>query len=301
MIRPPSLKAGDQIRIISTARKIERTQVEAAAAILESWGLKVEFGEHLFAEHHQMAGNIQERREDLQMALNDRKIKAIFCARGGYGTGQIVDDLDFTDFMRRPKWIVGYSDITVLHNQLAQLGVASLHATMPVNMADNGNEALESLRQALFGEAYEIKAPAHPFNRAGHAQLPLTGGNASIIYGLCGSPLALSVRGKNLFLEEIDEYLYHLDRMFYNFKRNGYFDECQGMIIGGMTDMNDHEIPFGESAEEIIRRHCEPYRFPVAYNFPAGHLKDNRALIFGLTADLRVDENGSSLKFPSGG
>ncbi len=297
MIRPPALKQGDTIGILSTARKIDPTELEPAIALLKEWGFKVQTAPNLFKEEHQFAGTDNERLEDLQGCIDDPEIKAILCARGGYGTIRILDGVNFSSLLKAPKWIAGYSDVTALHNQLSRLGIESLHSTMPINFSTNTTEAVESLRQALIGEALSYTVPTHPFNRIGIGRGKITGGNLSMVYSQAGSPTSLETSGNILFLEDLDEYLYHIDRMMYNLKRNGCFTKPAGVIIGGMSDMNDNTIPFGETAEEIIHRHMSEFEYPVCFGFPAGHLADNRTLIFGRNATLNVSEKEVKLTF----
>ncbi len=297
MIRPPVLKQGDTIGILSTARKISPVELEPAIALLKEWGFKVQTAPNLFKEEHQFAGTDNERLADLQGFIDNPEIKAILCARGGYGTIRIIDDVNFSSLLKAPKWIAGYSDVTALHNQLSRIGIESLHSTMPINFSTNTTEALESLRQALIGEALSYTAPAHPFNRIGMGRGKITGGNLSMVYSQAGSRTSLETSGNILFLEDLDEYLYHVDRMMYNLKRNGYFTKPSGVIIGGMSDMNDNTIPFGETAEEIIHRHLSEFEYPVCFGFPAGHLADNRTLIFGRNATLNVSEKEVKLTF----
>lgn len=282
MIQPKHLQKGDTVAIVSTARKISKQELQPALDLLKSWGLKFVLGKSIGAEDRQFAGNDKFRAEDLQTFLDHSEIKAIWCARGGYGTVRIIDSLDFTSFLKNPKWIVGYSDITVLHNQLHKLGVQSIHAQMPLEIEKKSPASKETMRKALFGEAYDIALDGdHPLNRKGPAQGILVGGNLSILYSICGSASSLETTDKILFLEDLDEYLYHIDRMMQNLKRNGMLENLSALLVGGMSDMNDNTIPFGKTAEEIIRETVEEYDYPVYFGAPAGHVKDNRALIFG--------------------
>ena len=291
MTQPPYLQAGDRIAIVSTARFAERAAVEPAFELLKEWGYQVELGDYLFQPHHQFAGSDEQRAQSFQQALDDPGIKAIVCLRGGYGSVRVIDRLDFSK--AEPKWIIGYSDVTVLHSHLHQkIGWESLHATMPVNFMTNTPEAIASLKNALTGNLTTHRFSSHPLNRKGYAIGPLVGGNLSIIYSLMGSSSHLETKGKILFLEDLDEYLYHIDRMMWNLKRSGMLKGLAGLIVGGMTDMNDNTIPFGASAEEIIRDSVAEYNFPVAFGFPAGHQADNRTLIMGRKAELSVGENG---------
>ena len=209
----------------------------------------------------------------------------------------MIDQLDFSNFKKHPKWIIGFSDVTVLHSHLHQLGIETLHAQMPVSIETKPEVTINSIKATLFGEQYGIKIPSEKNNSTGKASGHLIGGNLSILYSLCGSPSALNTKGKILFIEDLDEYLYHIDRMLQNLKRNGMFDQLEGLIVGGMTQMNDNEIPFGKSAEEIILSICSEYNFPIAFNFPAGHVDDNRTLIMGRIVDLEVGDNEVNLFF----
>jgi muramoyltetrapeptide carboxypeptidase len=299
MITPPPLTKGDTIGLVSTARKISLEELEPAIKILEAWGLKVQTSAHLFEEHHQFAGTDEQRLADLQGFIDSPDIKAILCVRGGYGTVRVIDDLDLLSILHKPKWICGYSDVTILLSKLLNKGFESIHSTMPINFSSNTSSALSSLKEILFGEAISYDIPSHPFNRMGKTKGKLIGGNLSIIYSQLGSPTDLKTDGAVLFIEDLDEYLYHIDRMMMNLKRNGYFENLAGLVIGGMSDMNDNAIPFGKTALEIIRDTVVNYNFPVCFGFPAGHLDDNRALIMGRKVILDV-ANSVSLSFSDG-
>ena len=295
MIIPNKIKIGDKIGIIATARKISLEELNPAIEILQSWGLEVVLGNFLFEEDNQFAGTVEQRTIDLQNMIDDDAIKAILCARGGYGTVQIIDKIDFSKLVKNPKWIIGFSDITVLHSHLNQLGVATLHATMPINFSKNTPKSLESLKNSLFGKANSIESPVHKFNRLGKVNAEIIGGNLSILYSLLGSNSDINTDGKILFMEDLDEYLYHIDRMMINMKRNGKFNNLKGMIIGGMSKMNDNNIPFGKTAEEIILDHLKDYNFPICFGFPSVHLDDNRSIRLGVSSVLDINENGVSL------
>ena len=297
MIRPNYLKEGATVAIVSTARRISKKELIPAITILKKRGLKVVLGTSIGAEDHQFAGNDELRTSDFQTMLDHPEIDAIWCARGGYGTVRIIDQLDFSNFKNYPKWIIGYSDITVLHAHLHQLGIETLHAQMPLFIETKSDATINSINETLFGEKYEIIIPSEKNNINGIASGQLIGGNLSILYSLCGSPSALNTKGKILFIEDLDEYLYHIDRMLQNLKRNGMFDELEGLIVGGMSQMHDNVIPFGKNAAEIILDICSEYDFPITFNFPAGHLEDNRALILGRKVDLMVNKKGVTLSF----
>ena len=289
------LNIGDKIGIISTARKISLEELKPSIKLLEEWGLKVVFGKNLFEEDNQFSGTVSQRSSDLQSMIDDDSIKAILCARGGYGTVQIIDKVDFSHLIKNPKWIIGYSDVTVLHSHLHQLGITSLHATMPINFEKNTPKALESLKSALFGLGNLTEINHHHFNRFGKVEGEIVGGNLSILYSLLGSDSDINTEGKILFIEDLDEYLYHVDRIMMNLKRNGKLKNLKALIIGGMSDMNDNTIPFGKTAEEIILEYIKEFDFPVCFNFPAGHLDDNRCIRLGVKSVLEVNKNGVSL------
>ena len=295
--KPNYLQKGDTVAIVSTARKISSDQIIAAIKLLEKWGLNVAIGNTIGSEDRQFAGNDEARINDFQQMLDNPKVKAIWCARGGYGTVRIVDKLDFSAFKKQPKWIIGYSDITVLHSHIHNLGIETLHATMPINIEKNSKESLETLKKGLFGKNLSYQIPADEKNKLGNASGELVGGNLSVLYSLLGSKSSIKTDGKMLFIEDLDEYLYHIDRMLMNLKRNGYFDNLKGLIVGGLTNMHDNEIPFGKTAEEIILDCVAEFDFPVVFNFPAGHLDDNRALILGRKVTLDVGEMKSKISF----
>ena len=294
MIQPPFLKQGDKVAIVSTARKITKDELSFAADILKKWGLEVSFGEHLFEKDNQFAGNDEMRTSDFQKALDNDSVKAIICARGGYGTVRIVDALDFSKFVKTPKWLVGYSDVTVMHSHISNnLGIQTIHGTMPINFETNTQEALSSLQKALFGKQLTYEFFPHKLNRNGTCQGELIGGNLSILYSLIGSSSDVDTKGKILFIEDLDEYIYHIDRMMQNLKRSGKLSNLAGLIVGAMSDMNDNAVPFGRTAEEIILGAVSEFDYPVCFRFPIGHIDDNRAIIVNKKANLVV---GSSVK-----
>jgi muramoyltetrapeptide carboxypeptidase len=300
MITPPFLQPGDKIAIVAPARKITPAEVEPALMKIREWGFVPVCGEHLYSTDNQFAGTDAERAADFQQMLDDDNIKAILCARGGYGTHRILDKLDFTGFCALPKWIIGYSDVTVLHSFIHQeLSIETIHAAMPVNFPLNGedNESLLSLHKILTGNSPEYRMPAHPMNRIGESTGLLTGGNLSILYSLRGTPGDVSTEGKLLFIEDIDEYLYHIDRMMINLKMGGKLERLSGLIVGGMSDMRDNAIPFGKTAEEIIAAAVQNYSFPVIFGFPSGHLPENLALVLGRKIHLSVTTANSLLQF----
>jgi muramoyltetrapeptide carboxypeptidase len=287
MIQPPLLKKGDKIGIIAPARKISREEIQLAVDLFSRWGLEIVLSKNLFNVDNQFAGTDGERAEDLQAMLDDASVKAVISARGGYGTIRIIDKIGFTKFKKDPKWVIGYSDITVLHSHIHNLGIETLHATMPINFSKN-SEATETLRKALFGEKLNYEFEAHHLNRKGMAEAELVGGNLSLLYALTGSISDINTKGKILFIEDLDEYLYHIDRMMVNLKRSGKLSHLAGLIVGGMTDMKDNIIPFGKTVEEIILDAVKEFNYPVCFNFPAGHIDKNLALCFGRKVNLKV-------------
>lgn len=294
MQKPTNLKQGDKIAIVSTARKLSLEELQPGIDVLKSWDLEVVLGANLFESAHQFAGTTEQRVADFQQAMDDDSIKAIFCARGGYGTVKIIDDLDFLTFIKNPKWIIGYSDVTVLHNHINQnFNIQTLHAAMPFGFKDNTEEALSSIKKVLFGDELSYQFDAHQLNRKGVGKGEVVGGNLSIIYSLTGTKSQLDTNGKILFLEDLDEYIYHIDRMMMNLDRAGMLSGLAGLVVGGMTDMNDNPVPYGKTAKEIILETVSKYDYPVCFDFYAGHLNDNRALLMGAKVKLEVGERCS--------
>ncbi|MEI6766499.1 MAG: LD-carboxypeptidase [Bacteroidota bacterium] len=293
MITPQALKAGDTIGIVSTARKITEKELEPAVGLFESWGLKVIFGKNIFHADNQYSGTDAERAADLQQMLDDDSVKAIICARGGYGTVRIIDRIDCTHFMTHPKWIVGYSDVTVLHSHIhTNCGIETIHAMMPVSMNQPGHdkESEESLRKVLFGEKIIYNLPSHPLNRSGKAKGVMVGGNLSLLHTLAGTASDINTDGRILFIEDLDEYLYHIDRMILSLKRCGKLKDLAALIVGGMTEMNDNETPFGKDAYTIIAEAVAEFHYPVIFGFPAGHIGRNLALVMGRKLSLKAGE-----------
>jgi muramoyltetrapeptide carboxypeptidase len=297
MITPPFLKPGDTVAIVCTARKFSAEEAKPAIELLKSWGLQVRLGNTIGLDNYQLGGTDAERAADFQEMMDDENIKAIWCARGGYGTVRIIDALDFTQFKKRPKWIIGFSDVTVLHSQLHVERVATMHAIMPFTVPKAPEEVKETLRKALFGESVSYTIPSKAYDVKGTASGELVGGNISILNSLLGSKSSIDTGGKILFIEDLDEYLYHIDRMMYNLKRNGYFDKVKGIVVGSMSDMHDNEIPFGQNEVQIITAIASEYRIPIVFEFPAGHQVDNRALLLGKQVDFEVNEKEVTLKF----
>ena len=295
-IVPSPLKRGDHVAIIATARKVSIDILSKAEQILQSWGLVCLRSPNLLREHHQFSGSDDQRRSDLQWAMNEPDVKAIICFRGGYGTVRLLNQLDPKQLIEQPKWIIGYSDVTALHLYLNEQNVASIHGTMPINFLENSSSSLESLQALLFDSVYEVVAPAHSFNRSGIVRSQVIGGNLAIVQSLMGTPYEIDTKGKILFLEDVDEYLYNIDRMMWTLKLSGKLNDLAGLIVGGMTDLNDNDKPFGSSAYESILEKVKDYNYPICFDFPAGHIHNNNAIPFGINLELMIDEKGVSLK-----
>lgn len=301
-IRPAILQVGDTIAIVAPAGilKSKRKTIEAAQILLKNWGLVPVLGPHLFSESYHFAGTDVQRLKDLQWALDKPDVKAIWCARGGYGSMRIMDELNFETFKKNPKWLVGYSDVTALHNQLQNLGYETLHAMMPVNMEEDAKSitaSITSLKAGLFGTLSKYTIEPNKSNRMGSAKGVLTGGNLTLLTAQLGSKSQLNTRNKILFIEEIGEYKYHIDRMLQSLNRAGYFDHCNGVIVGDMMDIKANSPAWGTGIEELIMNILDPYDFPVAFGVPAGHKPENRALIFGRSIDLNITKSETVIRF----
>jgi muramoyltetrapeptide carboxypeptidase len=297
MIIPPYLKQGDDVIIIATARKISVDELNPVLQIFESKGLNVLLGPHLFDIDHQFAGTDQARQHDLQWAINHPTAKAIVIARGGYGSVRLLSDLDFSLLKKYPKWLVGYSDVTVLHNAFHNYHIATLHATMPLNFTKN-EEATQGLFDALFGNLIQTNTNSiTTYNKVGEATAEIVGGNLSLLYSLSGTPFDIQTDGKILFIEDLDEYLYHVDRMMMQLKLSGKLKNLAGLIVGGMSDMKDNPIPFGKTAEDIIHDATKEYDYPVCFQFPAGHIDKNLPLYFGKLATLTIQAESVTLTY----
>lgn len=295
---PPFLQAGDTIGIVAPARKVSEEEMQPPIQWLVKEGFQVLTGEHLYADNNQFAGYDSERAKDFQSMLDNPEVKAILCARGGYGSVRIIDRLDFSQFMRQPKWICGFSDITVFHSHVHRhCHIATLHSTLAINIPQNTPAANNSFLATLQGKPLTFSGPSHPLDHPGTTTAEIIGGNLSMLYSLLGSNSDIDTEGKILFIEDLDEYLYHIDRMMMNLKRNGKLDHLAGLVIGALSDMHDNTVPFGKTAEEIIAEHCANFNYPVGFGFPAGHIKDNRAFILGGKAKLEVHDTNSVLTY----
>jgi muramoyltetrapeptide carboxypeptidase len=302
LIQPKYLKKGDSIMIVASAGiLINRNEIiDEAQKLAESWGLKVFIGDHVFNQNNHFAGTDEERASDFQKALDNPSIKAIWCARGGYGSGRILDKLDYTKFKVSPKWIAGYSDITAFHSHIHNLGFQTIHAMMATSLLFDSKEteqSVETFRKALFGEELSYKISSSGYNKIGESEGILVGGNLSILQNMLGSVSQLNTDGHILFIEEIGEYKYHIDRMLRGLKRAGYFNSCKGLIIGDISNIKKNTTVWGGSIEDLVLDVVSEFDFPVLFNFPAGHETDNRALIFGKSIKLNVKSTISEVIF----
>lgn len=295
--QPPALKKGDTVGIVATARHVSASSLEPAVALLESWGLHVKLGGYIYRKQNQLAGADWQRATDVQKMLDAPGVKAIWAAKGGYGTARIVDRIDFSGVKKHPKWFIGFSDATVMHSHLQRLGIQSLHGIVAISAKNASVSAKESLRAALFGGSLSYEIDGHALNRVGTSSGVLVGGNLSVLYSISGSPSATDWSGKILFLEDLDEYVYHIDRMMLNLKRSGELAKLKGVVVGGMTKMRDNDEPWGKSAEAIIAEHLSEYDIPVMFGFPAGHIRDNRALVLGARVSMKVRKDKATLIF----
>ena len=296
--KPPYLKQGDTIMIVAPAGFVpDSTEIEPGIELAKSWGLEVIVGKNAFKKHNHFAGTDEERQTDLQLALNDKKIKAIWCSRGGYGTVRIIDQLDFTAFEQHPKWVVGFSDITTLHTTIHNLGIATIHATMPGGMKRASDDAKQTLYKALFGYGYGFEIPSNSLNKKGTASGILIGGNLSILNSMIGSVSEVNLYDKILFIEDVGEDLYRVDRMMYTLKRTGALKNIKGIIVGDFDYDVEKDTLFGGTHREIILNAVKEYNYPVLFDFPAGHVRDNRALIFGKEIHIEVNETVSKVSY----
>ncbi len=297
-IKPPYLKKGDTIMIVAPAGFVpDSTEIDPGIELAKSWGLEVIVGKNAFKKHNHFAGTDDERQSDLQLALNDKKVKAIWCSRGGYGTVRIIDQLDFTTFQKKPKWVVGYSDITTLHSTIHNMGIASIHASMPGGMKRASEDAKQTLYKALFGYGYGFEISTNPLNKNGNAKGILIGGNLSIINSMIGSVSEVNLYDKIFFIEDVGEDLYRIDRMMYTLKRTGALKNLKGIIVGDFDYDVEKDTLFGGTHREIILNAVKEYNYPVLFDFPAGHIRDNRTLIFGIEINLAVNDTTSKVSY----
>lgn len=298
MISPAFLKIGDKVAIVAPAKVVPVEPVKKAVEILLSWGLKVYAGKHLFENHYVFAGTDEQRLTDFQTALDDSDVKAIFCARGGYGTVRIIDGIDWTKFIKSPKWIIGFSDITYLHGKVHSLGFQSIHGPMPALFTDPaGANSLAHLKEVLLGMPSELSWEGSVLNRKGQMEGELIGGNLTILQQMLGCNGDFDYQNKILFFEEVGEYLYHFERMLLHLKRTRKFEELKGMLVGHLTDMRDNATPFGNSAQEIVLNLTKEYNFPIGFGLSFGHEPTNTPLIIGATAKVNVERSNVRLEY----
>jgi muramoyltetrapeptide carboxypeptidase len=292
---PPYLQPEDTIGIVCPAGYMSIEKAQTCIDTLQEWGYKIKIGKTLGSDsQNYFSGTDEERLNDFQQMLDDDEVKAILCARGGYGISRIIDQINFKKFKQRPKWIVGYSDVTVLHSHIhSNYQTATLHAPMASAFNDDGfkNEFILSIKSALLGNKIKYECAVHEFNRRGEAIGELVGGNLSLLAHLTGSSSEIKTKGKILFLEDVGEYLYNIDRMFWQLKRSGKLNKLAGLIIGGFTDMKDTERPFGKTVYEIIRDAVKEFDYPVCFDFLVSHEKENYALKTGVGYKLKVGKN----------
>jgi muramoyltetrapeptide carboxypeptidase len=301
LIQPELLKSGDTISILAPSGVLNNfdKKIEKAINIFKSWGLNVVLGNHIYDKNGHFAGTDKNREKDFQKALDNKNIKAIWCARGGYGAVRIIDKLNFDNYLKNPKWIIGFSDITVIHNKLNFLNSESIHAMMITGFEDIGqnNDSLSKLKNVLFGDSLSYSITSNKNNKTGKSEGIIVGGNLTLIQSTIGSKTELKMKDKILFIEEIGEYAYHIDRMLYSLKRAGYFENCKGLIVGQISDVKKNNTDFGRSINELILDVLDEYNFPILFDFPAGHEKTNFPIILGRKVILEVSKSDSKVIF----
>ena len=288
-----------KIAIAAPARKVSPDEMEFAIQWLHDNGFESVFDNRLYSVDNIAAGSDALRASIIQEYMDCDDIDAIWMARGGYGSIRIIDKLDFSRFVQHPKPIVGFSDVTVFHGKLSRLGIPSIHASMPHILANKTPEALQSLIYALTGKPLHYEWPTYPLNRSGEAKGVIIGGNLSVLCGMLGSNSFPKTEGRIFFIEEVDEYIYHVERMMYALKRAGKLDHIKALVIGGLTEIHDNPDPFGKSVEQAIFDVVKDYGYPVVFGFPAGHFSDNRAINFGREAKLIISDAGSKITITS--
>jgi muramoyltetrapeptide carboxypeptidase len=291
---PPFLQPGDVIGICAPARKVSPEEMKDGIAWLSEKGFRVKESPNLYKQQNQFSGTDAERASDLQSLINDPEVKAIIFARGGYGCVRIIDHIDFSALEEHPKWLIGFSDMTVIHSHINRHDqLCTLHAPMMINLMDDkrNEEATNKIIDVLTGKSIRYTSSSHKLNRLGNCEGELVGGNLSLLYALAGTPSDINTDGKILFIEDLDEYLYHVDRMMMQLKRSGKLKNLRGLIVGGMSYMRDNAIPFGKSAEEIISAAVAEYNYPVCFDFPSGHIDRNLPLVLGAKVKLEVGVN----------
>ena len=302
LIKPEYLKKGDTVAIVAPSGVLKNynAYIFKAKELLKSWELEVVIGENVFNDNGHFAGTDNQRSADFQLALDDKAIKAIWCARGGYGAMRVIDNLNFEKYKENPKWIIGYSDITAIHNDLHNNKSESIHGIMCKSLEKidiDNNESISLLKKTLFGEKLSYTIEGNNYNIEGNSNGQLIGGNLTLLHCLLGSESSIDTDGKILFIEDLGEYLYHIDRMLISLKRAGYFDNCKGLIVGDFTDMRKNTTPFGRNLKELILDIVREYDFPVSFGFPAGHGEKNYPMILGREINLEVSKQQSTINF----
>ena len=302
LIKPEYLKKGDTVAIVAPSGVLKNYNgyILKAKELLKSWELEVIIGENVFNDNGHFAGTDNQRSADFQLALDDKAIKAIWCARGGYGAMRVIDNLNFEKYKENPKWIIGYSDITAIHNDLHNNKSESIHGIMCKSLEKievGNNESISLLKKTLFGEKLSYTIEGNNYNIEGNSNGQLIGGNLTLLHCLLGSESSIDTDGKILFIEDLGEYLYHIDRMLISLKRAGYFDNCRGLIVGDFTDMRKNTTPFGRNLKELILDIVKEYDFPVSFGFPAGHGEKNYPMILGREINLEVSKQQSTINF----
>ena len=293
----PALQKGDLIYITAPAKSIDISFVDFAKSYFENQGYKVLISQHCTGEFNYFSGTDDERTADFQYGIDHPEVKAIVCARGGYGCVRIVDRIQWAGILREPKWIIGFSDVTVFHQRMQRFGLPSIHGTMPLNFKENSQDSFATLDKAWTNEVYSISSTFTSSNKQGSSEGQLVGGNLSILYSLLGTDDQIIYENSILFIEDLAEQIYHLDRMLFAFAKAGIFDKIKGLIVGGMTDMKDTSVPFGKTVQEVILEHFQYRNIPIIFDFPAGHIDDNRALVFGRNVTLNSNEDGGKVEF----
>ena len=289
----PYLHKGSKVAIAAPARKMSRKQMQPAIQWLEEMGFEPVYDDRLFAEHFIFAGDDDFRAAVIQEYLDNERIDAIWLSKGGYGSIRIIDKLDFTKYLQHPRWIIGFSDTTVFHGKLNCLGVPSIHSCMPFNFTVKTPEAKQSLFDVLMGKPLHYEFSAHPLNHLGEMEGEIVGGNLSVLYGMIGSNSFPETDGKILFIEDVDEYIYHIDRMMHGLKRAGKLGHLKGLVVGGLTQIHDNPEPFGMTVEEVIAEAVSDYDYPVCFGFPAGHFDNNCAVVFNQQSRIEITAQGS--------
>jgi muramoyltetrapeptide carboxypeptidase len=297
LVAPPSLMSGDLVYLCAPAKAIEEHFIIEAENWLHSIGLRALRSHNLTGRHHYFSGTELERLADLQEGMDHPEAKAVWCVRGGYGCVQILDGLQWAQFIREPKWLIGFSDICVLHHKIQSLGFQSIHGTMALNIAKNSAAAKTRLCDLLFGQKINFELDAKPFNQIGNASGTLIGGNLSIVYSMLATPERYPFNDAILFIEDLAEHLYHIDRMFHALQKTGALAQINGLIVGGMTNLEDTDVPFGKTIEELILAHFKYRKIPICFDFPAGHIDDNQALAIGAMVHLDVNNERVVLSY----